>query len=93
MRELTWDDFSDAAGRVYAVAAGDQRVDFTLDQIEQLPHSPRASGAFRLEFVGPLDPVLDQGIYPFSDDGDGFEIFIVPIAREPAGMRYEAVFF
>jgi hypothetical protein len=93
MRELTWDDFADAAGTTYAIEVGDDRVDLTLDRLEQLPHSPRATGAFRLEFLGPLERVLPQAIYPFSLEGEPVEIFIVPIAREAAGIRYEAVFF
>ena len=93
MRDLTWDDFADAAGRAYTVEAGDARVELTLDRIEQLQNSPRPAGGFRLEFLGPLEPVLPQAIYPFGADGDSIAIFVVPIAREAGAIRYEAVFF
>jgi len=93
MRELTWDDFADATGSTYTIEAGGDRIDVTLDRVEQLPHSPRAAGAFRLEFLGPLKPILPQAIYPFDGGGDPMELFIVPIAQEPAGVRYEAIFF
>lgn len=93
MRELTWNDFADAAGKPYAIAIGGHRIDLTLDRVEQLPPSPREAGSFRLEFVGPPDPVLPQAIYPLTGEAETHEIFLVPIARDAAGARYEAVFF
>jgi len=93
MRELTWDDFSDAVGNTYVIEVEGHRVELALDRVAQLPGSTRPAGGFRLEFLGPLALVLPQAIYPFVIDGDPCEIFIVPIAREPAGIRYEAVFF
>jgi hypothetical protein len=93
MREMSWEDFADAAGRSYTIQAGGNAVELTLDRVQELPPSGRTGGSFRLEFLGPLEPLLPQAIYPFSD-GDGvFEIFVVPVAREPSGVRYEAVFF
>lgn len=48
---------------------------------------------FSIEFVGPSEPLLAQGTYPFSERSLGaFELFIVPIARDERGVRYEAVF-
>ena len=93
MRALTWDEFADAAGSSYTIQAGDVPIEFTLDRVQQLPPSGRASGSFRLEFLGPLEPALPQAIYPFHGLDEMFEMFIVPIAREPAGMRYEAIFY
>jgi hypothetical protein len=92
MRALTWDDFADAAGTVYEVIAGEARLELKLDQAADIPVSDRAGSAFRLEFLGPVDPVLPQAIYPFRNGEDAFEMFIVPIARDGQGTRYEAVF-
>jgi hypothetical protein len=92
MRELTWNDFAGATGSVYEVASGETRIDLTLDRAEQLPVVDRAGSAFRLEFLGPVDPVLPQAIYPFRLGDDAFEMFIVPIARDQEGTRYEAIF-
>ena len=92
MRELTWDDFADAAGSSYTIETGIGPLELTLDRVEQLAPGVRAAGSFRLEFLGPLDPTLPQAIYPLDDGNEVLEIFIVPVAREAAGMRYEAVF-
>ena len=88
--------FSHFAGRVdesFEVAVGDDRLMLILEAAQEVPGSPRPGGAFRLEFLGPADQVLDQGIYPFEIGEDRFEIFIVPIGRNERGIRYEAVFF
>ena len=92
-RELTLADFADSVGRTYDVATGDRRVGLTLDRVAELPSGIRSGGSFRLEFLGPAEPVLPQSIYPFEDGGERFEIFIVPIGSEPGGTRYEAIFF
>ena len=48
---------------------------------------------FSVFFDGPGDAQLPQGVYSLSHDGMGdFEIFLVPIARDERGFRYEAVF-
>ena len=92
MRDLKLSDF--AVGQSYEVEASAGPLPMTLIEAQELQGSPRESGAFRLEFRGPFEPVLEQAIYPVSGpDGARDEIFIVPIAREPDGMRYEAVFF
>ena len=48
---------------------------------------------FSAFFDGPDDLQLPQGTYSASHDQMGeFEIFLVPIARDERGFRYEAVF-
>lgn len=48
---------------------------------------------FSAFFDGPGEVQLPQGIYSLSHDQMGeFEIFLVPIARDERGFRYEAVF-
>jgi hypothetical protein len=48
---------------------------------------------FSLVFIGPVEPLLAQGTYRLScEDLGAFELFIVPIARDQGGSRYEAVF-
>jgi uncharacterized protein DUF6916 len=87
------DDFSGRIGRAFLIEIGDDRAELVLDAAQALAGSPRGRGGFRLEFVGPPEPVLVQGVFPLAIDDERFEIFLVAIAREPAGMRYEAVFF
>ncbi|RYD30011.1 MAG: hypothetical protein EOP57_00800 [Sphingomonadales bacterium] len=90
---LTWDDFFGREGSVYTLEAGGMAFALQLDRVQQLADSGRTGGSFRLEFVGPATPILAQSIYVFRDADGEREIFIVPIAGEPAGARYEAVFY
>ena len=48
---------------------------------------------FSIVFRGPGDILLPQRIYRVEHDQIGtFDLFIVPIGRDPDGLRYEAVF-
>ena len=48
---------------------------------------------FSLYFAGPTDILLPQASYPLEHDELGaLDIFLVPVARDEAGVRYEAVF-
>ena len=48
---------------------------------------------FSLIFQGVKDNFLEQGIYPLRHKklGEG-ELFLVPIAEDPDGFKYEALF-
>jgi uncharacterized protein DUF6916 len=93
MGDLSIDHFSGGIGQAFSVRAGDQSLELLLDSAEPMSRSVREAGAFRLEFLGPAERVLVQGIYPFDVAGEEHDIFIVPIAREASGMRYEAIFY
>jgi hypothetical protein len=90
MVDLTLGDFT--AGTLFDVPAGAARVPLRLEQVEELPPAAREAGAFRLEFSGPADPLLPQAIYPFEVAGAVHGIFIVPLAQNADGTRYEAIF-
>ena len=92
-RIYSYDEFSGRVGRNYEIHAAGHRLPVKLDAVQELPGKVRQGGSFRLEFLGPHDPALGQGVYPFHFGDEGYEIFIVPIAREPRGIRYEALFF
>lgn len=48
---------------------------------------------FSLVFRGPTRPILPQRIYPLENEALGrLEIFLVPIAAEADGVKYEAIF-
>lgn len=48
---------------------------------------------FSLVFLGPLDAPILQGIYRVEhDDLGNLDLFLVPIARDDKGVRYEAIF-
>lgn len=92
MRELSLEDFAERVGESFELDAGGSPLRLTLEAASPLGHSPRPGGAFSLLFRGPVDPVLPQAIYPFALGGEAVDIFIVPIASEPAGVQYEAIF-
>jgi hypothetical protein len=93
VRDMQFSHFAGRAGQRFDVTVRGHCLSLTLDAAQDLPGSPRPGGAFRLEFVGPRDPVLAQGIFPFEIGKESFEIFVVPIARDLQGTRYEAVFY
>ena len=92
-RTMTLADFSDRVGKPFEVHVAGHRVPVTLNAAQELPGSAREGGSFRLEFIGPHDPMLAQGIFPFLIGDDRFEIFIVPISQDARGTRYEAIFY
>ncbi len=92
MQGPTIGDFAGRVGKRFDVHLTGHRLALVLDAVQELPASARQGGSFRLEFLGPLDPMLTQGIFPFQNGGDRFDIFIVPVARDPRGTRYEAIF-
>lgn len=94
MAELSIADFEARVDAVLPVVFEDGEVPLKLAAAEPLPGSPREAGGFRLEFLGPLELFLPQGIYSFAlGDGAPTEIFIVPLGPAGEEMRYEAVFY
>ena len=86
-------DFSGRVGRSFAVPVRGHRLMLTLEAAQELPGSARDAGGFRLEFLGPSDPMLNQGIFLFEIEDERYDLFIVPLARDERGTRYEAVFY
>ena len=86
-------DFSGLVGQSFAVAVGGHLLMLTLAAAEELHGSVREAGGFRLEFLGPADPMLTQGIFPFEIDEERYDLFIVPLGRSAEATRYEAVFY
>ena len=93
---LTSRDFSSHVGEPFAVTAPDgERLDFVLTEVGE--HGAAPPGAARTPFFvlwrGPGHRLLPQGTYPVEHAGLGrLDLFIVPIAKEADGYRYEAVF-
>jgi Domain of unknown function (DUF6916) len=92
MRALKLDEFIEREGQSFELRLGDLEIVLTLAKVNALPDSGREGGAFTLDWVGPYEPVLPQGNYSLHHGDSEFEIFMVPIAQERAGTRYEAVF-
>lgn len=48
---------------------------------------------FSLQFLGPLDAPVVQGIYKVDHEALGaLDLFLVPIGRDEKGVQYEAIF-
>jgi hypothetical protein len=92
MYHSTYDDFSRHVGKPYEVEVQGGRLPMRLEAAQELPSMGRQGGSFRLEFLGPLQPILPQAIYAVHGGGRRHEIFIVPIGQDQSGVHYEAVF-
>jgi hypothetical protein len=75
------------------VAVGEAQIELKLDRAEEIASAGRSGGSFRLEFLGPSDPLLPQASYPVRVGDDMIDIFMVPIGADRTGARYEAIFY
>jgi hypothetical protein len=92
MREIRLDEFEGREGEAFELLIEEGSVPFKLTKVQALRPSGREAGAFVLEWRGPAEPVLTQAIYTLRQGEDRFEMFIVPLAQDAEGTRYEAVF-
>ena len=92
-RQVRIGDFEHRVGKTFVVQVSGHKVPVVLRACQPLPGSKRDGGAFRLEFSGPLNPQLGQGIFPFHIDHDQYGIFVVPLGQGQNAMRYEAIYF
>ena len=94
---LTEEEFSKHVNTKFRVGLdGDKSLELELDEVKSyLSQSNEQTGMerFSLYFNGPNQPFLSQASYAMDHDQMGeFEIFIVPLAQNEAGFRYESVF-
>jgi hypothetical protein len=93
---LTEDAFSKELNTKFRVSPGDGAIDLELVEVKsylskQKEHEEMER--FSAYFQGPVEPHLPQGLYKFQHEQMGeFDLFIVPVAKNDAGFRYEAVF-
>jgi len=92
MTQLTIEDFGSWVGGECQIASQGERLTMTLAVAEPLANSLREGGGFRLEFAGPAEPVLSQGIAEVAGPSGTHDIFIVPVARDTERTLYEAIF-
>jgi hypothetical protein len=93
MRSLTFADFKPLLRKPLKVKAAAGVLELLLADAQVLPGSLRDGGGFRLEFLGPLQPMLGQGNFRFLVGAEPHEIFLVPLGPVADKMRYEAIFF
>jgi len=93
---LTFESFAPHLNSTFSLKLGESTVDLTLTQATKTPLRPYPGmmrEPFSLYFRSGSQVVLPQRMYPFEHDGMGrLDIFIVPVAREPQGILYEALF-
>lgn len=94
---LDREDFARVTDQEFDVDVGDATVTMTLIGLEPLktPQGmPRE--AFSLIFKSASSVILPQRIYQMRNrglaDAQKVGVFIVPIGRDPDGVRYQAVF-
>jgi hypothetical protein len=94
---LTASHFERHLGSSFRLCA-DPAVDVELLEVGEVgvgsgAPPPTARAPFSIVFLGPREPILQQRIYRLEHDELGtLDLFLVPIGRDDAGVRYEAVF-
>jgi hypothetical protein len=96
LASLTADDFAAHSGSRYLLrfAGGAEPISLELVEITAGGPGPRRGGRpFSLVFRGPRSPSLPQAQYRLEHPAMGeLDVFLVPIALDPQGLSYEAVF-
>lgn len=96
LEELTAEDFQAQLGSTFdtAVAAG-RTLALELVEARVTGGAWKAGGrtAFALLFRGPAEAPLHQGTFRMRHAVLGeLDVFLVPVARQADGFRYEAIF-
>ena len=94
---LTAEEFRQHLGTKFGVRVETPKpIELELTEIKDYaPQSNEPTGMerFSLYFRGPGDIMLNQGTFTLDHPSMGeVMLFMVPIAREPEGFRYEVVF-
>lgn len=91
--QLTREDFS-------GLPAGALRIDhpagplpLEVKELRDLPPISPRQAPFAVILAGPAAPLLQQGIHALLHPTHGrLDLFLVPVARDAAGARYEIIF-
>jgi hypothetical protein len=93
LSDMNAGDFEPHSGESFRLVAAGGELELKLVEVRRLGQALRAWGAFSLTFVSPPGPVLPQAIYALDHPALGsLAIFLVPLARTPDGVTYEAIF-
>lgn len=94
MEDLTVARFADRIGQHFRLTTDEAgMLDVELVECERLGGTVLEREPFSLVFLGPREPVLPQRIYELTHNELGeLEIFLVPIAQDADGTRYQAIF-
>ena len=93
---LTEQEFSKHLNSKFQLKLENRELELELVEVKGYPAGPNERSGmerFSVFFEGPSDVYLPQRLYPLKHERMGdFEIFLVPIAQNENGYRYEAVF-
>lgn len=93
--QLTEAEFSKHLNTKFRVP-GEHLIELELTEVKGYLSQANEQGGmerFSAFFNGPPEPFLRQRVYALEHDRMGaFELFLVPIAKDENGFRYEAVF-
>lgn len=90
---LTHEEFSKNANTKFQAQVDENtHVELELISVSEVKLYPQQE-EFSIEFRGPLEMFLGQGVRNFTHDQMGqFELFTVPIKQDQQGFYYEAIF-
>jgi hypothetical protein len=92
---LTEAEFSKHVNTKFRIAS-EQPIDLELAEVKgylSKAHEQSGMERFSVFFNGPGEPFLPQRVYTLEHEHMGaFELFLVPVAKNENGFRYEAVF-
>ena len=92
---LTEAEFSKHVNTKFRIAS-EPPIELELTEVKgylSRPNEETGMERFSAFFHGPSDRFLPQATYAVEHDGMGaFDLFLVPIAENEKGFRYEAVF-
>lgn len=96
LADLTIDHFAPRTGETFrdAETGAELRLVSVDDITKSAGHVPEGQRTpFSLMFRGPGETLLPQSIRTLSHDGLGeLGLFLVPVAQDAEGYRYQAVF-
>ena len=97
MENVTQATFDEHLGTTFQCqCSGDQTVDLKLIEVQALPtegRNPDWRDPFSLLFLGTSDALLQQGLYTvLHEQLNEVQLFLVPIAQDEQGIRYESIF-
>ena len=96
MANLTEQEFSRHLNSKFQLKLADRALELELVDVKAyMPGVNEQAGMerFSIYFDGPPDQLLPQQLYHLEHaDMGGLDIFLVPIAGNEKGFRYEAVF-
>ena len=91
--QLKRQDFTDLAPGGLVIEHEGHSIPLTVVDSRDLPAPSPRTAPFAIELEGPAVPMLPQSIYPVLHPQHGrLDLFVVPIARDAAHVRYEVIF-